>query len=179
MEGLESDRGLQGERLRTEYSFEDGESWEVRVDAAREQLMRWWYLAAAGLFSLLCLLMCLAFQASLAITIVPLLANDLCFLFKTIQRIRAKPREEQMRYHLKSVIENLSAVLFKCLIVIYLVASPYPLWIATGPLLADTLFQVIYRGKLQVNCSAFSDMVRVTLVPSSFEDIQNSSYDHN
>lgn len=179
MEGLESDRGLQGERLRTEYSFEDGESWEGRVDAARDQLMRWWYLAVAGLLSMLCLLLCLSFQASLAITLVPLVANDLCILIKTVQRIRSKPREEQIRYHLKSVIENLSSVLFKCLIAIYLSAKPYPLWISAGPLLADTLFQVIYRGRLQVDCSAFSDLVRFTVVSSSFEDIKNSIYDHN
>lgn len=183
MEGLdgalESDRQLQGERLRTEYSFEDGEGWAVRLEAAKDQLQRWWYLAGAGLLSLLCLLLCWTLHASLAIPLVPLLTNDLCILVTTILRIRSKPREEAARYHIKAAVENVSAVLFKCLLLLYLTTSPFPLWIAAGPLLADTVFQAIYRGKLQVDCSAFSELVRVIVVQSGFEGSQSSSYYHN
>jgi len=177
MEGLdgalESDRQLQGERLRTEYSFEDGESWAVRLEAAKVQLQRWWYLAASGLLSLLCLYLCWALHASLAIPFIPLLAYDLCFLIQTIHRIRSQPNEEQTRYHIKAAVETISAVLFKTLVLLYLTSHPFPLWTAAGPLFADTVFQVIYRGKLQVDCSAVSELVRDSVVQSGSEGGQD------
>ena len=160
--GQETDRHLQEERLRTEYSFEDGESLTERMDAAREQIQRWWSFAAALTVALVSLVVCLVLGGSLALPVIPLLVYDFCLLMKTVQHLRSKPSAEMTRMYVKLITENIAGIFFKMLLCVYVIYSHFQLWIAVSPLIVDVVFQLTYRGRFHMDCSAFSEMVGTT-----------------